>query len=135
MYLREEKNNLFHPIISPTGHSQAIWLCQDSDSLSHMIESFSCVCVCVSVSACEGEGESSPPGLTQTLYRFSNDIYSAATVAPQRSLRQTKDQNAEFASIICRIKLSIPAKKSCHLKRGAASRMKTAGLTENKLVN
>lgn len=31
------KNNLFHPIISPTGRSQAIWLSQDSDSLSQMI--------------------------------------------------------------------------------------------------
>lgn len=37
LYLGKAQNNLFHPIISPTGHSQAIWLSQDSDSLSQMI--------------------------------------------------------------------------------------------------
>lgn len=37
LYLSKAQNNLFHPIISPTGHSQAIWLSQDSDSLSQMI--------------------------------------------------------------------------------------------------
>lgn len=84
----------------------------------------------------EEEGKSSPPGLTQTLYRFSNDIYSAVTVAPQRSLRHTEDQIVEFTSIICRIKLYFPEKNPCDLKHKAASgssQWKTAGVSKNDL--
>lgn len=36
-YISMVQHNLFHPIISPTGHSRAIWLSPDSDSLSQMI--------------------------------------------------------------------------------------------------